>query len=74
MFGSRLKHGGHGVLCKLDVKKAYDHVNWEFLLYMLHDSVFPRDGEIGLNFAFPLLIFPCLSTVAQVVFFQALEV
>ena len=32
---SRLKQGEPGVLCKLDVEKAYDHVNWEFLLYLL---------------------------------------
>jgi hypothetical protein len=24
------------VLCKLDLDKAPDHVNWEFLLYMLN--------------------------------------
>ena len=23
------------MLCKLDVEKAYDHVNWDFLIYML---------------------------------------
>jgi hypothetical protein len=23
------------VLCKLDIEKAYDCVNWKFLLYML---------------------------------------
>ena len=32
---SRLKQGVLGVLCKLDVEKAYDHVNWGFLLYLL---------------------------------------
>ena len=23
------------MICKLDVKKTYDHVNWDFLLYLL---------------------------------------
>jgi hypothetical protein len=32
---SRLKPRDPGVLCKLDIKKAYDHVDWNFLLYLL---------------------------------------
>ena len=32
---SRLKASDPGVLCKLDFKKAYDHMNWYFLDYML---------------------------------------
>jgi hypothetical protein len=25
------------VLCKLDLEKAYDHINWDFMLYMLEE-------------------------------------
>ena len=32
---SRLKSNQGGVLCKLDIEKAYDHVNWKFLLAVL---------------------------------------
>ena len=32
---SRLKVGVLGVLCKLDIEKVYDHVNWEFLMFLL---------------------------------------
>jgi hypothetical protein len=31
----RLKFGELGLLCKLNMEKTYDHVNWDFLLYLL---------------------------------------
>jgi len=32
---SHIRLGDLGLLCKLDLEKAYDHVNWDFLLYLL---------------------------------------
>ncbi|RVW20626.1 Transposon TX1 uncharacterized 149 kDa protein [Vitis vinifera] len=32
---SMQKSGGGGILCKLDIEKAYDHVNWSFLLWLM---------------------------------------
>ena len=34
-LNSRLKSRMSGVVCKLDIEKAYDHVNWEALFYLL---------------------------------------
>ena len=35
LIDSRMKSGRAGVVCKLDIEKAYDHVNWNFLLYVM---------------------------------------
>jgi hypothetical protein len=52
---SRLKSGEPGVLCKLDMEKAYDHVDWNFLIYLLR--------RCGLEERRCLWIKHCISTV-----------
>lgn len=37
---SRLIFRDPGVLCKLDIEKAYHHLNWEFLLYIMRTCGF----------------------------------
>jgi len=37
---SHIKSDVPEVLCKLDIQKAFDHINWKFLLYMLRRSSF----------------------------------
>jgi hypothetical protein len=32
---SRFRSREPGIICKMDLEKAYDHVNWDFLLYVL---------------------------------------
>jgi hypothetical protein len=44
--------GEPGVLCKLDIEKAYDHVNLDFLLYWLGDVVLERNCVFGYRTVF----------------------
>uniref|UniRef100_A0A2N9H0K3 Reverse transcriptase domain-containing protein n=1 Tax=Fagus sylvatica TaxID=28930 RepID=A0A2N9H0K3_FAGSY len=63
---SRLKVGHPGVICKLDVEKAYDHVNWNFLLYLVGKMWF--FSESGVRW-----IYYCISTALSRMMNKAVE-
>jgi hypothetical protein len=46
---SRFKSEEPGVLCKLDMEKAYDHVDWSFLLYLLRRCGFGEKWCSGIK-------------------------
>jgi hypothetical protein len=52
---SKIEAALPGVLCKLDLEKAYDHVNWKFLLYLLR--------RCGFSAKWRRWIYFCISSV-----------
>ena len=40
VIDSLLKQNKSGVLCKLDIEKPYDHLNWNFLLFVMQSMGF----------------------------------
>ncbi|RVX18473.1 putative ribonuclease H protein [Vitis vinifera] len=52
---SRLKSNQGGVMCKLDIEKAFDHVGWKFLLTVLKQMGFGQRWIMWIEW--------CISTV-----------
>lgn len=41
---SILRSNKEAILCKLDIEKAYDHVDWTFLCLVMEKMGFRKDG------------------------------
>lgn len=39
---SMIKHGSNDISCKLNIEKAYNHVNWDFLIAILIEMGFSQ--------------------------------
>jgi len=52
---SHIRSGDPRLLCKLDLEKPYDHVNWDFLLYLLQRCGLGEKWRDWIHF--------CISTV-----------
>uniref|UniRef100_A0A2N9H333 Reverse transcriptase domain-containing protein n=1 Tax=Fagus sylvatica TaxID=28930 RepID=A0A2N9H333_FAGSY len=68
---SRLKAEEPGVICKLDLEKAYDHVNWEFLLYLLQRCGFSEKWRRWISFCISSVRFSILINGSPCGFFQS---
>ena len=68
---SRLKEGTPGVLCKLDLEKAYDHVDWGFLLYLLRRCGFSEKWRNWITYCISTACFSILISGSSCGFFKS---
>lgn len=68
---SRLRAATPGVICKLDLEKVYDHVNWEFLLYLLQRCGFSEKWRRWISFCISFIRFSILVNGSPCGFFQS---
>ncbi|KAF5477107.1 hypothetical protein F2P56_003780, partial [Juglans regia] len=71
VLDGRLKSREPGLLCKLDMEKAYDHVNWKFLLYLLARCGFGERWMKWIEFCISTVRFSILVNGSPVGFFDS---
>lgn len=66
---ARLRSGVPGLVCKLDIEKAYDHVSWDFLDFMLSRLGFGDRWRAWISFCISLVKFSVLMNGEPAGFF-----
>ena len=68
---SRIKGNLRGIICKLDIEKAYDHVDWSFVLALLEKMDFGSKWISGIKWCISTAWFFVLLNGSPLVFFQS---
>ena len=68
---SRQKSGVQGLICKLDLKKAHDHVNWNFLIYLMERCGFGAKWRNWIRFFISSVCFSVLINGTPCGFFPS---
>ena len=64
-----MKGGILGVIVKLDIEKAYDHVNWDALFYLMETMGFEEKWRRWMKFCVSAVCFSILVNGSPVGFF-----
>ena len=68
---SMLKGDEAGVLCKLDLEKAYDHINWDFLMLVMQKMGFGEKWAGWIRWCISTASFSVMINGSPVGFFQS---
>ena len=68
---SRLKNSTLGIICKLNIEMAYDHVNWSFQLAVIKKMGFEQKREGWMKWCIFLASFLVLVNGTPIDFFQS---
>ena len=71
VINSTLKNKDKGVLCKLDIEKAYDHLNWDFLFSIMDRMGFGKKWFDWIRWCVTSASFLVLVNKSPVRFFQS---
>ena len=69
-INSLLKRNESGVMCKLDLEKAYNHINWNFLLIVMQKMGFGEKWASWISWCISTATFSVLINGLPTGFFQ----
>ncbi|XP_026409970.1 uncharacterized protein LOC113305077 [Papaver somniferum] len=74
LVDSRLRSGNAGILCKIDLEKAFDRINWNYLEFVLIQMGFTSKWRNWLRFCYATSSFSVLINGSSFGYFTSLKV